>query len=125
MTYGCAGRGTGDGGRGRGAGFAVCGLGSAVCGSGFAGAYSYKIHSLKCDISRFLVLIDRVKIMGNYKELIVWQEAKDLSVKIYNITEQGSFKKNFSFKDQIRRAAVSIPSRIPRPAYPIPITILL
>jgi four helix bundle protein len=50
--------------------------------------------------------------MGNYKELIVWQEARDLSVKIYNITEQDSFKKNFSFKDQIRRAAVSVPSNI-------------
>ena len=50
--------------------------------------------------------------MGNYKELEVWQEARNLAVDIYNITNQGPFKKDYSFRDQIRRAAISIPSNI-------------
>ena len=50
--------------------------------------------------------------MGNYKELDVWQEARDLAVEIYTLTNQGLFQKDFSFRDQIRRAAISVPSNI-------------
>ncbi|MBE9485359.1 MAG: four helix bundle protein [Bacteroidetes bacterium] len=50
--------------------------------------------------------------MGNYKELEVWQESRNLAVEIYNATNSGLFKKDFSFRDQIRRAAISIPSNI-------------
>ena len=50
--------------------------------------------------------------MGNFKELIVWQKAKDLAVKIYQITDSGSYCKDYGLKDQMTRAAVSIPSNI-------------
>ncbi|WP_022671136.1 four helix bundle protein [Hippea alviniae] len=50
--------------------------------------------------------------MGNFKELDVWKKAKNLAVEIYKMTESDSFKKDFSLRDQIRRAAVSIPSNI-------------
>jgi four helix bundle protein len=50
--------------------------------------------------------------MGKFQELKVWQRAKDLAVYIYKITGKGSFAKDFSLRDQIRRAAVSIPSNI-------------
>ena len=50
--------------------------------------------------------------MGTYKELEVWRESKELAIEIYSITSHGLFKKDFSFRDQIRRAAVSIPSNI-------------
>lgn len=50
--------------------------------------------------------------MGNFRELKVWQRAKDLAVYIYRMTEQGPFSKDFGLKDQIRRAAVSVPSNI-------------
>lgn len=49
---------------------------------------------------------------GGFRELIVWQKAKELAVEIYKITNQAQFQKDFSFRDQIRRAAVSIPSNI-------------
>jgi four helix bundle protein len=52
------------------------------------------------------------KKMGKFQELKVWQRAKDLAVYIYRITGKGVFSKDFSLKDQIRRAAVSIPSNI-------------
>ena len=50
--------------------------------------------------------------MGKFMELKVWQRAKDLVVYIYKITREGDIAKDFGFKDQIRRAAVSIPSNI-------------
>ncbi|MFZ2339125.1 MAG: four helix bundle protein [Bacteroidales bacterium] len=50
--------------------------------------------------------------MGNFMELKVWQIARDLSVKIYKLTQNQYFKKDFGFRDQIQRAAVSISSNI-------------
>jgi len=50
--------------------------------------------------------------MGNFKELKVWKQSKDLAVNIYRLTEDGAFAKDFGLKDQIRRASVSIPSNI-------------
>jgi four helix bundle protein len=50
--------------------------------------------------------------MGDYKSLIVWQMGKELAVEIYKLTKSGSFAKDFRFRDQIRAAAVSIPSNI-------------
>jgi four helix bundle protein len=50
--------------------------------------------------------------MGNFKELKVWQQAKELAVDIYRLTDQGFFIKDFGLRDQMRRASVSIPSNI-------------
>ena len=50
--------------------------------------------------------------MGNFKNLIVWQKAKDLAVNIYKLTDSGNFVKDFGLRDQIRRSAVSVPSNI-------------
>jgi four helix bundle protein len=50
--------------------------------------------------------------MGNFQELRVWQLAKDLAVKIYRLTNGTDISKDFGFKDQIQRSAVSIPSNI-------------
>jgi len=50
--------------------------------------------------------------MGNFMELRVWQLAKDLSIKIYRLTQKKEFLKDFGFKDQIQRSAISIPSNI-------------
>jgi four helix bundle protein len=50
--------------------------------------------------------------MGGFKDLKVWQQAKLLAVKIYEITNEGPFQRDFGFKDQIRRAAISVPSNI-------------
>ena len=50
--------------------------------------------------------------MGKFQELIVWQRAKGLAVYVYKITGQGAFAKDFGLRDQIRKAAVSVPSNI-------------
>jgi four helix bundle protein len=51
-------------------------------------------------------------LMGDFKKLDVWSNAKDLAVYIYKITEKGLISKDFGLRDQMRRAAVSIPSNI-------------
>lgn len=50
--------------------------------------------------------------MGKFRELKVWQRSKDLAVYIYKLTRHGTFAKDYGLRDQIRRAAVSIPSNI-------------
>jgi four helix bundle protein len=50
--------------------------------------------------------------MGKFMELKVWQRAKDLAVYIYTITSKGAIAKDFGFRNQICRSAVSIPSNI-------------
>ena len=50
--------------------------------------------------------------MGNFQKLRVWQLAKELAIKIYKLTNSPKFSKDFGFKDQIQRSAISIPSNI-------------
>jgi hypothetical protein len=33
--------------------------------------------------------------MGNFKDLKVWQESKNLAVQVYKLTQNGSFVKDF------------------------------
>ena len=47
-----------------------------------------------------------------FKQLKVWQKAKDLAVHMYRITDKGKISKEFSLRDQMRRAAVSVASNI-------------
>jgi hypothetical protein len=47
-----------------------------------------------------------------FEDLIAWQKARDLTKRIYEVTRQGDFSKDFGLKDQIQRAAVSIMSNI-------------
>ena len=51
-------------------------------------------------------------IMGNFKNLRVWQDATDLAVDIYNICKSQSFSNDHGLRNQIQRAAVSISSNI-------------
>ena len=48
----------------------------------------------------------------NYRELIVWQKAMDLVKMIYQATRQFPKEELYGLTNQVRRAAVSIPSNI-------------
>ena len=50
--------------------------------------------------------------MGDFRKLRVWQKAKDLAVKIYQLVKKQTILKDYGYKDQIQRAAVSIPANI-------------
>jgi len=47
-----------------------------------------------------------------FRSLKVWQKGKELAIAIYNMTGKGKFTKDYGLRDQLRRAAVSIPSNI-------------
>lgn len=47
-----------------------------------------------------------------FEEIKAWQEARVLAKMVYEVTQSGSFAKDFGLRDQIRRAAVSVGSNI-------------
>jgi four helix bundle protein len=49
---------------------------------------------------------------AGYRKLLVWQQAKALAVQVYRITALEPWSKDWGLRDQVRRAAVSIPSKI-------------
>lgn len=50
--------------------------------------------------------------MSGFKDLKVWQRSKALAVLVYRLTQKGPFARDYGFRDQIRRASVSVPSNI-------------
>jgi four helix bundle protein len=47
-----------------------------------------------------------------FEDLIAWQKSRELTRKVYGMSRQGNFAKDFDLAGQIRRAAVSIISNI-------------
>jgi four helix bundle protein len=47
-----------------------------------------------------------------FEDMEVWKEARRLTQRIYHLTKNEDFAKDFGLRDQIRRAAVSIMSNI-------------
>lgn len=48
----------------------------------------------------------------SFEEILSWQKSRVLNKKIYLITENSNFKKDFDLVRQIRRASISISSNI-------------
>jgi four helix bundle protein len=49
---------------------------------------------------------------GHYKDLIAWQKSMDLVEEVYRLTDAFPRREIYSLVDQLRRAAVSVPSNI-------------
>ena len=47
-----------------------------------------------------------------FEEIEAWKTALELTRMVYNLTEQGSFARDYGLKNQIQRAAVSVMSNI-------------
>jgi four helix bundle protein len=47
-----------------------------------------------------------------FEEIDAWKKARELTKRVYAVTRAGAFAKDFSLKDQIRRASVSIMSNV-------------
>lgn len=50
--------------------------------------------------------------MNSYRDLVVWQKSMDMVVEIYRICKFLPKTETYALSDQMRRAAVSIPSNI-------------
>lgn len=51
-------------------------------------------------------------MLNGFRELYVWQKAMDLVAEIYTIVKSLPKEETYGLSDQMRRAAVSIPSNI-------------
>jgi four helix bundle protein len=49
---------------------------------------------------------------SDFKNLTVWQKSKDLAIDIYKLTNTGKLAKDYGLREQMQKAAVSIPSNI-------------
>ena len=47
-----------------------------------------------------------------FEDLLVWQKGMDMVKQVYLLSEGGKFRQDFALRDQLRRAAISIPSNI-------------
>ena len=52
------------------------------------------------------------KKVSRFEDLEVWQEGCDLAVQIYKLSREGKLARDYGLRDQMTRAAVSIPSNI-------------
>jgi len=68
----------------------------------------YRVASTEYRVSD----VSYLAMAKHYKDLIAWQKAMDLVQAIYDATDEFPKREVYSLTDQIRRAAVSIPSNI-------------
>ena len=47
-----------------------------------------------------------------FEDFLAWQKARDLTARIYQVSGEGRFERDYGLKDQMRRAAVSVMSNI-------------
>ena len=47
-----------------------------------------------------------------FEDLDLWKDAVKMGVSIYKVTEEGKMEKDFSTRDQLRRAAISVSNNI-------------
>jgi four helix bundle protein len=52
------------------------------------------------------------KLFTKIEDLEVWKKGCRLTVDIYKLTGEGKFEKDWGFRDQLRRASLSIPSNV-------------
>jgi four helix bundle protein len=51
-------------------------------------------------------------MVKNFEDLEIWKEARRLTQAVYRLTRDSRFSKDFSLRDQIQRAAISVMSNI-------------
>lgn len=47
-----------------------------------------------------------------FEQIISWKKGRELNKRIYQVTSESQFNKDFALRDQIRRASISISSNI-------------
>ena len=74
----------------------------------------FRYHGSKIDLALSILTmeVDPHMKYNRFEELPVWQDAIELAVRIFNLTSQPEFSREFTLKDQIERAGVSISNNI-------------
>jgi four helix bundle protein len=56
--------------------------------------------------------MEHVKKARSFEDLEVWKEGCDLAEAIYREAREGELRRDYGFRDQLTRAAISIPANI-------------
>ncbi len=55
--------------------------------------------------------MERKKI-ESFEDLLVWQKGMEIVKQVYLVTNEGKLNRDFALRDQMRRAALSVPANI-------------
>ncbi len=47
-----------------------------------------------------------------FEDILAWQRAREVTARVYELTQNGAFSKDFGLRDQVRRASVSVMANI-------------
>jgi four helix bundle protein len=53
-----------------------------------------------------------VATFKRFEDIQAWQKAREMTKRIYHLSNKGEFSKDFSLRDQMKRAAISIMANI-------------
>jgi four helix bundle protein len=57
-------------------------------------------------------MTEKRKKIDRFEDLLVWQKGMEIVKQVYLISKDGELGKDFALRDQLRRAAISIPTNI-------------
>ena len=57
-------------------------------------------------------MTEKRKKIGSFEDLMVWQKGMETVKRIYLMSKEGDLGRDFALRDQLRRAAISIPTNI-------------
>ena len=57
-------------------------------------------------------MTEKRKKIESFEDLLVWQKGMEIVKQVYLISREGELCKDFALRDQLRRAAISIPTNI-------------
>ena len=57
-------------------------------------------------------MAEKRKKIESFEDLLVWQKGMEIVKQVYLISRQGELSRDFALRDQLRRAAISIPTNI-------------
>ena len=57
-------------------------------------------------------MTEKRKKIESFEDLLVWQKGMEIVKQVYLISREGELGRDFALRDQLRRAAISIPTNI-------------
>ena len=64
------------------------------------------------EVAELRVVAESMAKFSKFEEILAWQKAYEVTLRVYKLTASGGFAKDFGLRDQIRRASVSIMANI-------------
>lgn len=63
-------------------------------------------------VSGWRIILRGMAKVKTYKDLVVWQKSMDMTAMLYQLVKKLPKEETYALSDQMRRAAISVPSNI-------------